>query len=235
VICGGGGRDRAVTAVSSALAQLVRHDDRIVRLLDPPFDRTQRDPGYIRAYPPGIRENGGQYSHAAAWLGIACALLGDGASAKAIFDRLNPILQSQSAQAAERYAIEPYVVAGDIGAGPHLGRGGWSWYTGAAAWTWRLAVEHILGVSLTEGRIAIAPCIPADWSGFSAIFEGDGSIAIEVSRGRRARRTLDGRPWDGAPVAFPGTGRRSRIRVVLADRQRVANSVESPSPEPCPP
>ena len=220
VMAGGGAKDRAQRAVDSAFAHLVRPHDRIVRLLDPPFDTTPRDPGYIRAYPPGIRENGGQYSHAAAWLGIACAMQGDGARAKEVFDRISPVHHA-AAEQAQIYRIEPYVVAGDIGGGADVGRGGWSWYTGAAAWAWRLASEHILGINLAAGKITLSPCLPPDWPSYTAIVRGEGVIEVAVMRGPVETFTVDG-VVDGVvdgerAVAFPGQGRHRKVELVLAD------------------
>src|SRR3546814_3949848 len=132
-------------AIASARRHLVLDDDNIIRLLDPAFDRTPREPGYIKAYPPGIRENGGQYTHAAAWLAIAVARKRDGDGAMSLFDRINPVRHASTRESAEHYRTKPYVVAADIaGVAPHLGRGGWTWYTGAAAWPWRLALAAIL-------------------------------------------------------------------------------------------
>jgi cyclic beta-1,2-glucan synthetase len=203
-------------AIDSAFAHLVRPEDSIVRLLDPPFADSPRDPGYIMAYPPGIRENGGQYSHAAAWLGIACARLGDGARAKAVFDRINPACHAATPEDRAAYATEPYAVAGDISGGNiHLGRGGWTWYTGAAGWAYRLATEHILGIRLDAGRIVLAPCLPPDWEGYTARLEGDGTIAIEVGRAESGGFFIDGKPALPQPVAFPGKGRTTRIRLAL--------------------
>lgn len=216
VIAGGGDNARARTAINSAFVHLVRPDDDIARLLDPPFAATQRDPGYIKAYPPGIRENGGQYSHAAAWLGIAAAMQNDGDRAKAIFDRINPVLHSADKARASRYLVEPYAVAADIaGTDPWLGRGGWSWYTGAAAWAWRLAVEHILGMSLVDGQIALSPCLPADWPGFTATLRGAGTIEVSVTRGETEGFAVDGAPAPRAPIAFPGSGRTSRVLLTI--------------------
>ena len=217
VIAGGGDPERAGRALDAAYEHLVRPDDYIVRLLDPPFANTPRDPGYIKAYPPGIRENGGQYSHAAAWLGIAAALQGDGARAKAVFDRINPIPHARNETEARRYLIEPYVVAGDIGGeAPYTGRGGWSWYTGAAAWTWRLAVEHILGITLTEGRVTLAPCLPPEWPGFSAVLrrEGAGTIEITVARHEILGMRIDGIGSAPTSFAFPGEGRVRKIHLM---------------------
>jgi cyclic beta-1,2-glucan synthetase len=174
---------RTRRALAAALKHLVRNDDRLVRLLYPPFDITARDPGYIKAYPPGIRENGGQYTHAAAWLGIAMARAGEGDAAMEIFRRINPITQSATREDLRHFLTEPYVLAADVaGTPPHVGRGGWSWYTGAAAWTWRLAVEEILGLRLVADRLTIAPCLPSAWLSFEAtLSRPSGSIRIRVA------------------------------------------------------
>lgn len=220
VLSGAADPDRARQAMDSACSQLVRPDDHIVRLLDPPFHATPRDPGYIRAYPPGIRENGGQYSHAAAWAGLAFARLGDGARAKQIFDRLNPACHAATAEGEARYMTEPYVMAADIGGSPpHVGRGGWTWYTGAAGWTWRLAVEGILGLSLAEGRLVVSPCLPPDWPGYRAIIrQKGGSLALRVTAagdGRGAVRIrVDGADWEG-PIPFPEAGRTRTVDVTV--------------------
>ena len=127
---------------------LVRHDDGLVLLFTPPFDQTPLDPGYIKGYPPGIRENGGQYTHAAVWSSIAFAMLGDGDKAVELFSMLNPINRSSTAAGCHRYKVEPYVVCADIYATPpHLGRGGWTWYTGSAGWMYRAGLEQILGLT----------------------------------------------------------------------------------------
>ncbi|MCC5971669.1 MAG: cellobiose phosphorylase [Pararhodobacter sp.] len=209
--------------MDAAARNLMRDDDTIVRLLDPPFESTPRDPGYIRAYPPGIRENGGQYSHAAAWLGIAFAELGDGARAKAVFDRLNPVCQSGTPADAERYMTEPYAMAADIGgAAPHLGRGGWSWYTGAAGWSWRLAVEHILGLQLCGGELVIRPCLPPDWDGYTArLVRGGGVIEVICEKlpgqiGENLSFTIDGKAGSGERVEFPDEGQIRTVHLRIA-------------------
>ena len=177
-------RDRVRAALNAAKRELIDDKASLARLLWPLFDQTPHDPGYIKAYPPGIRENGGQYSHAAAWLGLALAGIGDGDGAHAVFSMINPLLRSDSADKAALYRIEPYAVAGDIAsAPPHRGRGGWSWYTGAAAWSWRLAVEGILGLRQAGGVWHVAPALPRDWPGFEATLRRDGhSIALRIDR-----------------------------------------------------
>jgi cyclic beta-1,2-glucan synthetase len=217
VIAGAADPDRARTAMASARRHLMRSDDRLSRLLSPPFDATPRDPGYIKAYPPGIRENGGQYSHAAAWLGVAFAALGDGDAAKEVFDRLNPIRHSATRADAGRYMTEPYAMAADIaGAPPHVGRGGWTWYTGAAGWTWRLGVEHILGLWLQDGALRLAPCLPAGWQGFEArLARGGGAIELRVERGDGGLE-VDGEAWPpDRPIPFPPDGTTLHARLWL--------------------
>jgi cyclic beta-1,2-glucan synthetase len=217
-VIAGADKARATLAIDNAFKHLVLPDDTIARLLHPPFDRTARDPGYIKAYPPGIRENGGQYSHATAWLGIACAMQGDGARAKAVFDRINPIRHSDTPENASTYRTEPYAVAADIAAGEHLGRGGWTWYTGAASWTWRLATEHILGIRLVNGRIALAPCLPPQWSGFSATLRREGTIEIEVKRGVVAQCLVDGTSTERSVFSFPGADQITRVELTIAEQ-----------------
>lgn len=160
---------RVRAAVRAADDELVRDADRLVLLFWPPFESTLHDPGYVRAYPPGVRENGGQYTHAAAWLGLAHAALGDGERAERIFRLLNPVLRTQTAKDVTRYRVEPYVLAADVySCQPWVGRGGWTWYTGSSAWMWRLGVEGILGLRREGGRLRVDPCIPPAWPGFEA-------------------------------------------------------------------
>nr|WP_235209917.1 hypothetical protein [Sphingobium sp. Ant17] len=220
VLSGAGSPERTARAMAAAQQHLVRDDDRLVRLLSPPFDATPRDPGYIKAYPPGIRENGGQYTHAAVWLGIALARLGDAEGAMRIFDRINPINQTRSSEDVARYRTEPYVLAADVaGTPPHVGRGGWSWYTGAAGWTWRLAVEEILGLRLVEGRLHLAPCLPAAWRSFEAtITRAAGSLHVRVDNPEGlasgdARITVDGAESPGMASRFRLEARRVKFGV----------------------
>ena len=203
-ISGAGDPERTRTALESAWQHLVREDDGIVLLLTPPFERCRPDPGYIRSYPPGVRENGGQYTHAACWLGWAYAAAGEGARAATVFRLLNPALKGASADDAQRYRVEPYVIAADVyGAPPHVGRGGWTWYTGAAAWCWRLGVEAILGLSLEAGDLVVDPCIPPEWPGFEAtVRRGACVLHVHVENPRGVARgvesiELDGQPFEG--------------------------------------
>jgi cyclic beta-1,2-glucan synthetase len=168
VLSGAGDPQRVTQAMQSVNKMLVRRDDRLILLFTPPFDKTTRDPGYIRGYVPGIRENGGQYTHAAIWATWAFAQLGQGEQATELFSLLNPINHSDKPEEAQQYVVEPYVVAADIyGVPPHTGRGGWTWYTGSASWMYRLGLEAILGVYRTGGdQLRIDPRIPKAWESF---------------------------------------------------------------------
>jgi cyclic beta-1,2-glucan synthetase len=168
---------RAVQALHAAQCELVDEKNSVVRLLWPPFDATMRDPGYIKAYPPGIRENGGQYSHAAVWLAWALARQGDGDGAMHLLRMLNPIEHSLNKHDMDTYQIEPYVMAGDIGGvSPHAGRGGWSWYTGSSAWAYRLGIEGILGIKYKGSFLFVDPCIPKSWHGYNATLTRDDNV-----------------------------------------------------------
>jgi cyclic beta-1,2-glucan synthetase len=155
--------------------------------LAPPFDRMMPSPGYIQGYPPGVRENGGQYTHAALWTVLACARMGDGARAMELLNLLNPIARSQTAENARRYRVEPFVVAADVySQPPHTARGGWTWYTGSAGWMYRVAVEGLLGLTLRRGALRIDPCIPPGWPRFDLVYRAPHAeyrIAVENPRG----------------------------------------------------
>lgn len=167
VISGAADLGRARTAMQSVYRQLVRHEDALIQLFTPPFERIARDPGYIKGYPPGIRENGGQYTHAALWTIWAFAQLGDNERAAELFRLINPIYHDDSPEKIQRYRVEPYVVAADVySVAPFNGRGGWTWYTGSASWMYRLGIEQILGIRKRGDELHISPCIPVEWSGF---------------------------------------------------------------------
>ncbi len=167
VIAGAGQTDRAAQAMAAVERELILSQEGLALLFTPPFDRSLPDPGYIKGYPPGLRENGGQYTHAALWSVIAFAGLGEGDKAAALFWILNPINHARTRNDMFRYKVEPYVVAADVYAAPgHVGRGGWTWYTGSAAWMQRAGVESILGLHLEGGRLRLDPCIPRSWPGF---------------------------------------------------------------------
>jgi cyclic beta-1,2-glucan synthetase len=206
VISGAAERSRALRAMSAVNTQLVSRSDGLVKLFAPPFDHTSHDPGYIKAYPPGLRENGGQYTHAAMWSTLAFALLGDGDRAGELFSLLNPINHASTRAGIHRYKVEPYVVCADVYSAPqHVGRGGWTWYTGSAAWMYRTAVEGILGIHLRAGTLKIDPCIPRAWASFEFTYKfGSSRYRISVKNPRGVSRgvaqaSLDGKNLGGAP------------------------------------
>jgi cyclic beta-1,2-glucan synthetase len=167
VISGAAKPERAARAMAAVERELIRSKDGLVLLFAPPFDKTPLDPGYIKGYPPGIRENGGQYTHAALWSLMAFAALGEGDKAAGLFSLLNPINHTRTRADVHRYKVEPYVVAADVYATPpHVGRGGWTWYTGSAGWMQRAGVESILGMRVHGASLNLDPCIPNAWPGF---------------------------------------------------------------------
>jgi cellobiose phosphorylase len=172
VLSGAGDATRSRMAMNAVDARLVRRDDQLVQLLDPPFDRSTLDPGYIRGYVPGVRENGGQYTHGAIWSAMAFAAMGDRARAWELMSMINPVNHARTPTGVATYKAEPYVIAADVYAlAPHTGRGGWSWYTGSAGWMYRLIVESLLGLTLDHGRLRFTPCLPADWTAFTMRYQ----------------------------------------------------------------
>jgi cyclic beta-1,2-glucan synthetase len=222
VISGVAETERAHRAMAAVYERLVRPGDRLILLFAPPFDHGMLQPGYIRGYVPGIRENGGQYTHAATWVVQAAALLRDGTRAIELFELINPVRHGDSADAVARYRIEPYVVAGDVyGAPPHTGRGGWSWYTGAAAWLFRVALETILGLRLHGTHAAIDPCIPAAWHTFTMTFRhGSTTYRVTVDNasgaGHGVRQVLlDGAPCTADGIPLQDDSASHAVRVIL--------------------
>jgi cellobiose phosphorylase len=168
VLSGAGSATRSRMAMDAVDKYLVRRDDALVQLLEPPFDKSDMNPGYIKGYVPGVRENGGQYTHAAIWAAMAFAAMGDSKRAWEVLTMINPVNHGGSAQGISTYKVEPYVVAADVYAvPPHTGRGGWTWYTGSAGWMYRLIVESLLGLRLEVDKLHVKPCLPADWEGFT--------------------------------------------------------------------
>jgi cyclic beta-1,2-glucan synthetase len=196
-----------------------------VLLFTPPFDHPQNDPGYIKGYPPGVRENGGQYTHGATWAALAYTMLGDGDKAGEILSLLNPINHSSNRTDIDRYKVEPYVICADVySVSPHAGRGGWTWYTGSAAWTYRIALEWLLGFRLRGNNLLIDPCIPRHWPSFEISYRhgtAQYDISIEnplgVSRGIIAVK-LDGQSRTGedrALIPLADDGGKHRVQIVL--------------------
>ncbi len=196
VICRGGDPIRARQAMAAVDKHLVRRDAQLIQLLDPPFDKSMLEPGYIKGYVPGVRENGGQYTHAAIWTTTAFAMLGDTDKAWELYAMLNPVNRGSLAEEIERYKVEPYVMSADIyGAAPHTGRGGWTWYTGAAGWMYRLTVETLLGLQLEGDQLRIAPCVPDHWDVYKIHYRYRDTfyhIAIQCGGDGVGRVTVDG-------------------------------------------
>ncbi|MDZ7751775.1 MAG: glucoamylase family protein [Gammaproteobacteria bacterium] len=221
VISGGGAAGRAHQAMTAVDQRLVRRDHRLIQLLDPPFDTADLEPGYIKGYIPGVRENGGQYTHAAIWATMAFAMLGDTERAWEYFDLLNPVNHGSTPERIARYRVEPYVMCADIyGVSPHIGRGGWTWYTGAAGWMYRLAVETLLGLNLEVDHLRIAPRIPADWDSYKIHYRyRDTVYHITIRRagtqGHVSRVTLDGAECPDTLIPLVDDRREHTVEVGL--------------------
>lgn len=192
VLSGVAAPERAQQALDSLYTHLVRKDAQLIQLLDPPFDKTSEDPGYIRGYVPGVRENGGQYTHAAVWAAMAFAHQGDAARAWELAGMINPLNHALDPEAVQTYRVEPYVLAADVYAvSPHVGRGGWTWYTGSAGWMYRLLVESLLGIRRQGDRLSLAPCLPDHWPSFELSYRfGRSRYEFVVTRTARGQPTL---------------------------------------------
>ncbi|HEX2091469.1 MAG TPA: hypothetical protein VHG28_03665, partial [Longimicrobiaceae bacterium] len=237
VISGAGDPERQDRAMRSFEEHLVRPDARLLVLLTPPFDRTPHDPGYIKGYLPGVRENGAQYTHAALWAVLATALRREGDRAFELFQMLNPLTHTGTPAEVERYRVEPYVVAADVYTAPgQLGRGGWTWYTGSASWTYRVGLEAILGFTKRGDTLLVEPCVPAAWPEFSIEYRFGGALyAITVHdpggiRGGEAEVSLDGRILEGATIPLVDDGARHEVLV----RPRITEPPRGLRPGPPP-
>ena len=220
VIAAAGDPERQRTALAAVESHLVREDLGLIMLLTPPFDQGALDPGYIKGYLPGVRENGAQYTHAALWVVQATALLGDGDRAMQLFAMLNPLRHADSAADVARYKVEPYVVAADVyTAAGQEGRGGWTWYTGSAAWMYRIGLEVLLGFQRSGDQLRIAPAVPRDWPEYTISYRyGDSEYDITVHRPgtlatRGAQVTLDGRLLTEAVIPLIDDGQPHQVRV----------------------
>ncbi len=233
-ISGIGDREHARRAMLSTDEHLVKTEDAMILLFTPPFAKTAHDPGYIKAYPAGLRENGGQYTHGALWSVLAQTALGDGDRAGALFHLLDPIYHSATPAQVALYQVEPYVVAADVyAAKDHVGRGGWTWYTGSAAWMYRIGVESILGVTRHGASLHLAPCIPSSWPRYEVTYRHGASryrIVVENPEGLCGgvvRIEVDGTLSPGATIPLRDDGRDHRVRVVLGG---AADPVKESSP-----
>lgn len=234
VICGLGDPERAASAVAASEARLIVPSMRMMKLLDPPFVKTRPDPGYIQSYPAGIRENGGQYTHGALWSVLALLLLGAGDRAGELLSLLNPIRHGDTPDGVERYRVEPYVVAADVyGGSGYEGRGGWTWYTGAAGWMYRIGLEHVIGLRRRGRTLAITPCIPSTWDRFEIEYKyGSAIYHIVVDNAERVcqgvlRLEVDGQHVTDGYIRLESDDRVHEVRVTLG-RVLQARSLRAP-------
>jgi cyclic beta-1,2-glucan synthetase len=218
-----GARQR--TALAEADRQLIKPSHGIAMLFTPPFDKTPLDPGYIKGYPPGIRENGGQYTHAACWMVFAFAQLGIHDRAHALLHMLNPINHSKSLEGAQIYRVEPYVVAADIYSAPgYPGRGGWTWYTGSAGWLYQAGLQAVLGLEQRAEELHVNPCIPADWEGFEiTLRRGETKYEIKIIRdtqeaGAPSPTDPDEAAGTHAVLRFTDDGKTHHVRLTVGQR-----------------
>ncbi|MGH9648075.1 MAG: GH36-type glycosyl hydrolase domain-containing protein, partial [Bryobacteraceae bacterium] len=220
VLSGAGDPARALQAMQSATRDLVKQDDQIVLLFTPPFDHSQPHPGYIMGYPPGVRENGGQYTHGSLWLAMAWARLGNGDAAVNLLQMMNPIERSRNPKGSARYRGEPYAVAADVSFAPgREGRAGWTWYTGSASWMYRVWLEEVLGFRLRGDQLRICPAIPRDWPGFELVYKYRSStyeIVVTREPGILTRMELDGKPVENSTIRLSEDGAGHRVTLHLA-------------------
>ena len=228
VLSGAGDPRRLRTAMTAVDRRLVRRDHGLVQLLDPPFDKSTLNPGYIKGYVPGVRENGGQYTHGAIWTVMAFAALGDSRRAWELFDMINPASHANSEAEIATYKVEPYVVAADVYAvAPHTGRGGWTWYTGSAGWMYRLIVESLLGLRLAADKLHFTPCLPVDWETFKLHYRyRDTVYHIEIRQTPAAdagtKVSVDGVAQSDPTIHLVDDRQEHNVEVTLSARPPVA-------------
>ncbi|MCA1849879.1 MAG: hypothetical protein LC672_02200, partial [Acidobacteria bacterium] len=230
VISGAADQHRAHRAMAAVEEYLVRRGDGLIILFTPPFDKSALDPGYIKGYVPGVRENGGQYTHAALWMVIAYALLGEGDRAGELFALLNPVNHSSTRAGLHKYKVEPYVAAADVYAvWPHTGRGGWTWYTGSASWMYRAGLEYILGFKLRGETLRVDPCVFKSWREFEIFYRhGSARYSIKIENPYGVNRgvigvELDGRKLASDEIPLRDDGAEHRVRIVLGLQPETVN------------
>ena len=231
VLSGAASSERGTAAMAALQRHLVRDEIRIVQLLEPPFDVSRPSPGYIQGYVPGVRENGGQYTHAAVWAALAFAAIGDSDRAWRLFGMLNPVRHGDSAERIAVYKTEPYVVAGDVYAfAPHAGRGGWTWYTGSAGWMYQLLVEWLLGVRRRGDRLVLRPLLPGDWEAFDVSYRFGATtfdIAVRAAAADAdAELTVDGTRSTDGTVALVDDGARHQVVLAVARGAAHATTIQ---------
>jgi cyclic beta-1,2-glucan synthetase len=222
VLSGAADATRSAQAMESVDNKLVKRAEQMILLFTPPFDKSVHDPGYIKGYLPGVRENGGQYTHAAIWTAWAFAKLGQGDRAAELFRLLNPISHADTPEKAARYKVEPYVIAADIySVPPHVGRGGWTWYSGSSGWMYRLGIEAILGITRVGQSLNINPCIPGHWPGYKVDYLfGNTHYKIDVKNPNHGNRgvaqiLLDGNQLPNSLIPLVDDGQLHEVRVML--------------------
>jgi cellobiose phosphorylase len=221
VLSGAGDAKRSRMAMEAVDRRLVRRDHALIQLLEPPFDKSDMNPGYIKGYVPGVRENGGQYTHGAIWVAMAFAALGDSRRAWELLAMINPVNHARSPEGIATYKVEPYVVAADVYAlSPHNGRGGWTWYTGSAGWMYRLIVESLLGLRLEVDKLRFAPCLPADWKAFKVYYRYRETVyEIDVLQQFAGKGdtsvTVDGVPQPDRAISLVDDRRNHSVEVVI--------------------
>jgi cellobiose phosphorylase len=218
VLSGAGDPARSKAAMEAVDRLLVRRDRGLIQLLDPPFDTSRLDPGYIKGYVPGVRENGGQYTHAAIWTVMAFAALGDHRRAWELLALINPVNHARSPEEVATYKVEPYVVAADVYAvDPHSGRGGWTWYTGSAGWMYRLVLESLLGLKREGETLRFAPCLPAGWDSYKVHYRYRETVyhvtVLQPGDGGAAGVTVDGVAQPDAAIPLVDDRREHAVEV----------------------
>jgi cyclic beta-1,2-glucan synthetase len=229
VLSSAGNAQRSRIAMDALDYRLVDRKHDLIKLLTPPFDKSNLDPGYIRGYVPGVRENGGQYTHAAIWAAMAFAAMGDSTRAWELFRMITPVNHSRSAEETAIYKVEPYVMAADIYAvAPHIGRGGWTWYTGSAGWMYRLIIESLLGLRLEVDMLHFAPCFPTEWNGFQVHYRFQETVyhikVLQSADSGNRSMTLDGVVQEGKTVKLVNDQREHFVELTFAPEESVVSA-----------
>ena len=227
VISGNANSGHAVQAMESVYRELVRVNDEMILLFTPPFQRTPRDPGYIKGYPRGVRENGGQYTHAALWAIWAFAQLGQNDRAAELFRLINPIYHADTPEKVDRYRVEPYVVAADVySVAPYIGRGGWTWYSGSASWMYRLGIEMILGLQREGDCLYINPRVPGDWPEYQINYRFGKSLYHivvknkEIGKTEKKQMTMDGTVLSDGFIPLSDDSKAHEIVILFSSAEK---------------
>jgi cyclic beta-1,2-glucan synthetase len=212
-------------AMESAGKYLIRKEDGLIQLFDPPFDKSDMNPGYIKGYVPGVRENGGQYTHAAIWLVMAFASLGDRKRTWELLKMINPVNRGNNAEKNEVYKVEPYVMAADVYAEPkHKGRGGWTWYTGSAGWMYQLIIESFIGLQRKGDSLRFAPCIPAEWNAVNLKYRFQDTLyhieLIQLPEGDLSKTKLivDGVDEDSETISLINDNKTHEVQILIGQQ-----------------